>query len=241
MRNYFIEIKNRFILLLFLIISVLIVSYCYKEIILFVVIKPSLVTNVNFGLYYFIFTDVTEVFSVYIKVILFVLVQIFTVFLSYHFFSFFSFAFFEKEYLFAFNLLKFCFCTWVFSIFMSSFILIPFSWDFFFTFQNLVSYKFIQLYFEPKISEYLNFCLTIYSITLFYFLIFSVLFFIVSYFNNDINILKKFRKLYYYSFVIFSTIVTPPDIFNQLFFSFMLIFCFELFTMTFIIKKFLVR
>lgn len=241
MKNYFIEIKNRFILLFFLIISVLIVSYCYKEIVLFLIIKPSLVTNVNFGLYYFIFTDVTEVFAVYINVILFLLVQISIVFLLYHFFTFLSFALFEKEYLFTTKLLKICFNTWGLSIFMSSFIIIPFSWDFFFTFQNLVSYKFIPLYFEPKISEYLNFCVSIYSITLFYFLIFSVLFFMVSYFNNDINRLKQFRKLYYYSFVIFSTIVTPPDIFNQLFFSFMLIFCFELFTMTFIVKKFLVR
>ena len=67
------------------------------------------------------------------------------------------------------------------------------------------------------------------------------IFFILSYFNNDIKILKKFRKLYYYIFVIFSTIITPPDVFNQLFFSVALIFFFELFILIFIFKKFLVR
>ena len=192
-------------------------------------------------LYYFIFTDVTEVFSVYIKVILFLVVQFFTAFVLYHFFSFLSFALFKKEYLFLTKLLKILFFAWVFSFSISNYVLIPFSWNFFFTFQNLVSYKFISLYFEPKISEYLNFCVSIYSITLFYFLVFAILFYIVSYFTNNIYSFKKFRKLYYYSFVIFSTIITPPDILNQFFFSFLLIFIFELFTISFIIKKLLVR
>jgi Sec-independent protein secretion pathway component TatC len=241
MTKYFIEIKNRFILMFFLFISIFTIIYYYKEIILFLVIKPSLIANINFGLYYFIFTDVTEIFAVYIQVIFFIIIQICILFLFYHIFSFLSFALFEKEYLVLLKLLKTCFITWFFSVLVSSFILIPFSWSFFFNFQNLVSYKFISLYFEPKISEYLNFCVSIYSITLFYCFIFAFLFFIVSYLNNNINILKKFRKLYYYSFVVFSTIITPPDIFSQLFFSFLLVFSFELFIITFILKKYLIR
>jgi Sec-independent protein secretion pathway component TatC len=240
MTKYLIEIKNRITLIFSSVLSVLIVAYYYKEIILFLIIKPSLNANLNFGLYYFIFTDVTEIFSVYIKVILFLVVQSFIFFLLYHIISFLNFAFFEKEYIFFNKLLRTCFIAGVCSISVSSYILIPFSWNFFFNFQNIVSYKFISLYFEPKIIEYLNFCISIYSISLFYFLIFAILFFIVSYFSNNINMFKKFRKLYYYSFVIFSTLITPPDIFSQLFFSFTLVFFFELFTIIFIFKKILI-
>jgi sec-independent protein translocase protein TatC len=241
MKKYFIEIKNRFMLVILAILSLLFVSFCYKEILLFLIIKPSLITNTHFGLYYFIFTDVTEVFSVYLKVTLFLVIQILVLFLFYQFLSFLSFALFKKEYLFIIKLFKIWFVTWLVSWAISSCVLIPFSWDFFFNFQNLVSYKFISLYFEPKISEYLNFCVSIYSITLFYFLIFASLFFMVNYFNSNTQILKKFRKLYYYIFVIFSTLITPPDIISQLFVSFLLIIFFELLTINFIFKKVLVR
>ena len=111
MGKYFIEIKNRFIILFFAVSSLIFVSFHYKEIILFLILKPSLIVNANFGLYYFIFTDVTEVFSVYIKVILFLVLQIATIFLCYHFVSFLSFALFEKEYLFLTKLFKTCAIT----------------------------------------------------------------------------------------------------------------------------------
>lgn len=241
MKKYFIELKNRFILFNFSMFSLMLVSYYYKEIILFLIIKPSLNINNNFDLYYFIFTDVTEIFSVYLIAIIFVVIQISTFFLLYQMYSFLSFALYKKEFIFLKQLLKFFFIAWFFAFITASFFVIPISWDFFLNFQSLLSSKLILLYFEPKISEYLNFCVSIYSLTLFYFLIFAVLFFIVNHFTKSINPLKKFRKLYYYSFLVFSTTVTPPDIFNQLFFSVVLIFFFELFIIIFVVKNLLIR
>lgn len=241
MTNYFIEIRNRLILIIFAIISVLLVSYFYKEIILFMLLKPSLTNSLNFKLSYFIFTDVAEIFSVYLKIISFLGVQVFLLFFMFQIFNFLSLALFKKEYLFLGKLLKTCLFVWCFSFFLSSFFLIPFSWEFFFRFQNLLSSKFISIHFEPKISEYLTFCILLYSMTMFYFQVLFILVFIITYFNNSIKIIKKYKKLYYYSFIIFSTLVTPPDVFSQIFVGLFLILCYELFSIVFLFKTFLSR
>ena len=68
--KYYLEIKNRFLLLSLTWVSTILVSYFYKEILLFISIKPSICNN-NSIIFYFIFTDVKEVFSVYIKLIFF--------------------------------------------------------------------------------------------------------------------------------------------------------------------------
>lgn len=241
MKNYFIEIKNRLILVVFAVMCVLLISYFYKEILLFLLLKPSLTNSLNFKLFYFIFTDVTEVFSVYLKIISFIIAQVFLVFSIFQIFSFFSLALFMKEYLFLIKLLKMSFVVWSFSFLLSSFFLIPLSWEFFFCFQNIVSSKFIPIHFEPKINEYITFCILLYSISMFYFQILFILVFVISYFNSNIKIIKKYKKLYYYSFIIFSTLITPPDVFSQIFVGLFLVICYELFTIVFILKTFLAR
>jgi Sec-independent protein secretion pathway component TatC len=76
---------------------------------------------------------------------------------------------------------------------------------------------------------------------MFYFQVLFVLVFVISYFNNNIKIIKKYKKLYYYSFIIFSTLITPPDVFSQIFVGLFLVICYELFTIVFIFKTFLAR
>lgn len=239
MIKYFIEIKNRVILVIFSLIIFLITTYNYKEVLLFLIIKPSLTKNINVGIFYVIFTNINEIFSTYLKLIFFLTFQNFGFFLIFHFFNFLFPSFYKKEYLFYVKFLKICFITWIFSLYLTNFFLISLSWDFFFYFKTAISYQFISLHFEPKIVEYLEFCIFLYSTCIFYSQFFAILLFVIFYFTNNSKFIKKFRKLYYYSFLIFSTLITPPDIFSQIFLGLSLIVSYELMMFILIFQNFL--
>lgn len=108
MMKYFSEIINRIILLLITILSTLFMSYLYKETLLFLITQPErLVFNNNSSsVFYFIFTNVTEILSVYVQLISFLGFQAFLFFTFYHCFVFFSPAMFKSEYCFLFTFLK---------------------------------------------------------------------------------------------------------------------------------------
>jgi len=240
MVKYLIEIKNRIVLLLLTSISTLLIGYFYKETLLFLILQPSKLVN-NLTVFYFIFTDVTEIFSVYIKLITFICTQVFFLYFIYHFFIFFGPAMFKTEYFYFRTLIKIVLSVWFFSIVISNSLLVPLSWNFFFSFQNLISDKFIYLHFEAKLSEYLNFYIMLYYLCIFYCQIFIVLFFFLSFVNDKIIIIRRFRKLYYYFFVIFSTLISPPDVFSQIIISLIIIFIYEILIFSFLIKIALTR
>lgn len=244
MKKYFLEIRNRLVLLLLTWFSTLAISYFYKDVLLFLMLQPNrllfLATNFDYSTFYFIFTNVTEVFFVYIKLVTFISFQVFLCFLIYQFFVFFAPAIFKSEY----NFLSFFFKTflavWFFSILITSFFLVPLSWNFFLSFQSLVSSKFAYLHFEAKLSEYLSFYILIYYIGVFYCQFFTVLFVFLNYANDKHKTIKKYRKTYYYSFVIFSTIVSPPDVYSQVVISIILIFTYEFLVIGFMLKNVLI-
>ena len=127
MSKYFLEIKNRLILLLLTWFSTVLVSYLYKETLLFIIAQPNTFTNVNehLAFFYFIFTDVTEILSAYLKLIVFLSSQILFIYLIYHFFLFLSPALFQFEYLhfkFTLQLVSFVF---MFSFILITYFLIP--------------------------------------------------------------------------------------------------------------------
>lgn len=85
--DYYFEIKNRFSLLLLTLFSTLVICYLYKEVLLFIIVKPStFFFRENF--FYFIFTDVTEIFSVYFSIVLFTAKQVTFIYMLYHFLTF---------------------------------------------------------------------------------------------------------------------------------------------------------
>lgn len=230
MRKYFFEIKNRIYLILLLFISLLIVFYTYKELLLFFILKTTQTLNRSSECfyYYFIFTDVTEIFYVYFKLILFSSIQFTYLYAVYQILLFFSPAFFEAEYLFIKRTIVFSIVAWFFSSVFTCRYIIPVSWDFFLSFQSLnVNYS-SNLYFEAKISEYVAFYFNMY----FYCSIYSqTLVFIVILFNQyqkNIISIKKYRKIHIYSFILLSTFISPPDIFSQIVISFVFIFLYEL-------------
>ena len=95
--NYFLEIKNRLFLVGFLWVTVFITCYHYKEVILFLLIyNNSKLYSLNDV--YFIFTNITDLFSMYFSLSYFVSNQIFVLVFSYHIVVFLSPGLFKFEY-----------------------------------------------------------------------------------------------------------------------------------------------
>ena len=239
--GYYLEIKNRIFLLLLSWSTVILMSYCFKEVLLFSVTKHNIYSSFSTEkMLYFIFTGVTEVFSAYMMLIFFLGNQVLIFYTIYHIFMFIILGLYkyESDYLiFVFKTSTFLFCL---SVIVYNKVLFPFSWNFFLSFQNFAVSKFLTLHFEAKLSEYLIFYIMFYHICIFYFQSFVVLVLFFDYVKNELNIIRRFRKIFYYSFVIFSTLITPPDVFSQFILSFSIICSYEI-LMFFIIFKNLIR
>lgn len=236
MKKFFLEIKNRFILWCITLLSILVISYLHKETLLFAVIQPNLSLNEFKDNFYFIFTNVLEVFTVYLKLTLFLSIQIGFIYLCYHTFIFLSSGFFYVEYLYFKFFIKVALVVWLLSILFSTFILIPFSWNFFLSFQNLIIAKSLNLHFEAKLNEYFSFYISFYYLCESYcqFIVFFII--ILDYTKYNVRFVKKFRKLYYYCFIIFSILISPPDIASQILISLIFILIYECLILFFLFK-----
>ena len=227
-RNYYVEIKNRFLLLVLAWVSVIFVSYFFKDVLLFLIIKQSINLVINSEeAFYFIFTDVTEVFSAYMTLIFFLGNQVFIFSAFYHILNFISLGLYasERKYLvfvFKTSLFLFIFSTIIFNQW-----LFPLSWNFFLNFQNF-SAKSLTLHFEAKLNEYLAFYIMFYYICILYFQVFILLILFLDYVKYKLETIKRFRKFLYYSFVVFATLITPPDISSQFFCSISMILNYEI-------------
>lgn len=227
---YYLEIKNRIILLIVTWLFTLFVCYLYKEVLLFFILNSTHFFQSPFESQYesnyFIFTDVTEIFYVYMDLILFISNQIILCNFFYHFLMFLSPSLHQYEYNNLYFFIRISFFIFIISILVLNIFLIPLSWNFFLNFQSNDS-NLIPFFFEAKISEYLIYYINLYSFCLLngQFILF-VLVYINSLSKNVLEI-KKLRKIFYFLFFVISTLVTPPDIISQLCFSLILIFIYE--------------
>ena len=241
-RSYYLEIKNRLFLLGLTWGSVILVSYLFKEVLLFLITKQS--SGFSFcteKIFYFIFSEVTEIFFAFIILIFFFGTQIFFLYLFYHMLVFLFLGLYPYEYKYLVFIFKTSILIFFFSTVVFNNILFPLSWSFFLSFQNFDVLKSLTLHFEAKLGEYLNFYITFYYICVLYFQIFVILILVFDYFKKELELIKRFRKFLYYFFVIFSTFVTPPDVLSQLILSISLIFSYEILIYYVIIKNYLKR
>ena len=242
MLKFILEIKNRFFLLGVTCISISIVFYFYKEILLFLITQSNIFSNAivtSSSAFYFIFTDVTEIFSVYIKLVFFFSSQVTFLFFVYHFFSFFAPATFKFEYYYSFKILRIALILWFFSVILVNYFLVPLMWNFFLNFPSFTPVYPISLYFEARLSEYLFFYMKLYYICIFYLQIFTILFFFLSYKKITKEYIKKFRKIYYYCFILLSTLLSPPDVLSQILVSFFIISLYEILLINILFKKYI--
>lgn len=218
--NYFTEIKFRIFLLFITSFFIILACYIYKEVLLSIAVSSYTTISKSS---YFIFTDVVEVFNVYIRLILFVTNQVLFFYIFYNIFMFLAPGFTKTEYRFC--IILFSTSTSLFTLSLVVFykLLLPFSWKFFLSFKNFVFFKSLTLHFEAKLMDYIMFFFNLYftSIIYFQFFLFPIFFFI--YFGTELKIYKSFRKFLYYLCIIFSTIVTPPDVTSQILLSSVLI------------------
>lgn len=199
--------------------------YTYKEILLFLLIKSH--NNSSVKDFYFIFTCVTEVFSVYLDILFFISFQFFLVYTVYNIFIFFLPALFIYEYNFLKFILKFLTLVMVCFIFGCVNFFIPYTWNFFMNFHIFLSGQ--PFYFEAKLAEYLNFYISMYNLCLIVSLFFFFFFFFQSFYLK-LESVEKYRKVYYYFFIITASLMTPPEVSSQLFISLILILIYELIT-----------
>lgn len=226
--KYYIEGKNRFLLLFLGWLSLLFICYFYKEVLLFIFVSVSSYKGYVSSGFYFIFTDVTELFNVYFKLIFFISNQFLVILVFYHLLMFFVLGLYEKEYKQLYFVFKVILLYWITAIIVAYKIIIPLSWFFFLSFQQKTSLTTVSFFFEARILEYINFFINLYFLCLiiFQFLVFTTIFLNSIYLT--ITQIKFVRKYFYFSFIAFSTVVTPPDIFSQIIVSSFLFFFFEL-------------
>lgn len=244
MQKYFFELKNRLFLQLFFFFFNVFFFFFYKEFLLFLIVKITysnivVYSTLNFN-YYFIFTNVTEIFLAYYDIIFYCNWFIFCYYLLIQNFFFLGPAFFKLEYQKIFFLLKVSFFFFFFSCFISYFYVIPTTWDFFLSFQKaLVQNYQNNFFFEIKLAEYINFCKNVNSYCFFYFQILTIAFFIY-YQKIKIILIKKYRKICYYFLIFFVMLIGSSDLLlNQLIGFFFLIFFYEAMLLVTILKNFL--
>lgn len=223
MVKYLIEIQNKFILLIFTLSSTLIICYLYKDVLLFLITQMHL----NDENLYFIFTDVTELFTLYFHIILFILMQIVLWYLSFHVFTFLSPALYLREFKLAKSIFFNTTCFWFLSISLSSYILIPLGWNFFLSFQIQEGF-----YFEARVNNFFKFYTDIYYITLTYCQSLAFLFIFLRDVGKNHFHINKYRKFHYYLFLIFSTIITPPDLISQVVVTILICIIYEIILLT---------
>lgn len=224
MINYLIEIRNRIFLVFICLFFTFVVSYFYKELIFLDISKIGSFT-VEFSPKYFIFTDVTELFSIYIRLVKFITFITFFIYGLYHFFVFISPALYKNEYLNLKSYLRLVFVFWLFSLCLSYFVFVPALWVFFTSFNSSFVNGSVDLYFELTISEYISFLILIFYQSNLQFQFFVVLVLFLKYYHIDKKFIKNFRNVFYFSFLSLATIITPPDITSQLF-CFSILICF---------------
>nr|QDA21762.1 Sec-Y independent transporter protein [Proschkinia sp. SZCZR1824] len=227
MVNYFFELKNRLLLLLITFFSVFFTSYFYKEILLFLFFESELLTD------YFIFTDVSEIFLVYLELCGFFSVHFTLMAASYQIFNFSTYGLFISEYKYLKLVFKVAFILWCLSLILSKLILIPMMFKFFFNFKT---FSLLNVHFEARLNQYFIFYKQLYNSFVFYSQLLVLIIFYFSYLNKQKIAIKKYRKIFHYSGLFLATLCTPPDLISQLILSFFLIFFYEFFILGLIFK-----
>jgi len=203
------EIKYRLFMLFLTGLSVFIVSYLYKEVLLFYIFSKS-------PFYSYIYTSVTGIFSVYTTVTLFVTNQVILFYFIFHILIFLGPGLYDYEYYYLKMILYINSIIFILSFLVFNGFIFPLSCNFFLSFQHVI-FKSLNFYLETKIDDYLKFYVISYYACYFYFQIFVFLIFVFFYLKDSKDF-KVYRKLFYFLFCIIYILMIPADILLQFFF-----------------------
>jgi sec-independent protein translocase protein TatC len=225
--TYFIEIKNRLMLITLSWLFTFFIAYFYKETALFLIIKSNLINFTKMS-FYFIATNITDLFYSYLDLSWSISFQFTIFFFLYHLLLFLSPGLFKIEYLSIRNKIFSIFLTWLIVSTMFNKYINKKIYEFFINFQTTYS-KTVQVYFEAQVTDYVNmYCLNSYLVNI----LSQILLLILLYLNNirdkSAAFVKKTRKVFYSIFLIQATIITPPEIMSQIFVWLILVLSFEI-------------
>ena len=205
------ELQNKLILILISWVFSFLVSYAYKETLWFIVTH----TIISLNNFYFVYTNVLEVFMVYFQLSKFVSLQFSFFYTIASIFSFLAPALYKKEYFFLRNTLGLYSALMPFIIFLLVFLIFPYFWLFFTSFQERSLANI--LHFEIKISDYLKVFTQAYHFLVFYifFNVFGLLIVKSLFVTKQMKV--RFRKLVYFLFLVtISLVINSPDFFLAL-------------------------
>ena len=235
-KNYIIEIKNRWILILYSWLFTILICYIKKELIIYIFIKPC------FHLYkentlYFIYTHLSDIFYTYINIIIVVSIQITIFYILYQSYLFLAPGLYKTELKRIKLSIISLFIIWTFTIILLHSIILPFSWKFFLSFQNNISeINNFSFFFEAKLNEYVSFVISSFNICIFNLLCVYCIITILNNKSDITNSLKTYRKSIYFILFLLASVVTPPDIISQLFLGILSILLFEIYNILYIIN-----
>ena len=209
--------------------------YFFKETLLYVFIKFSSTPNCN-NIFYFLITDITEVFMTYLQLVYFITNQITFIFIYYQIFTFVSSGLYKFEYNYLKRMSLMILVCWVVFVLILNHIIFPASWNFFLQFQNFVLVQTLTFYFEAKLNEYWLFYTTVYYMCFFAYQLMIFFFIFLNLFKTNFLIVKKLRKVLYFIFFLVATTITPPDVAHQLIFSICIIVLYEFFLANILLK-----
>ena len=232
-RKYFIEIKNRGFLIILSWLVLALVSYLNKETLLFLLIKPLISKNIDF---YFISTNVVDVFNTYIDLVYFFSFQLTLIFSLYQLIVFLLPALYNSERYKIKTIAWVSLIFWLISLFVINTFTLPVCWDFFSSFQTSTN-QYINIFFEAKITEYFSLYILVYYITSLTFQIFVIVFLTINLLDKKFEFIKTTRKIFYMLFILLATLVTPPDVISQLLTVSCFILVYESFIVITVLKK----
>lgn len=228
--TYFLEIYNRILVLLLTWVLNFFVLYSYKEEIVYLLGQHQ--ENI---FPYFISTNLTEIFFVFIKLSFFLAFYFLYPVLLIQIALFLLPGLYLYEYTVLRNLFFLSIIFYVLTTYFTYGVFLPYCWKFFNSFQLNAEESFVSIHLETRIADYLNFFIESFlllNIVLHIFLVF--LFFLHK---VTLNFIVKYRKFFYLSFFIFATLLTPPDIFSQIIIGIFFISSFEIFLFSLFLSK----
>lgn len=231
--KYILEIKNRIILIISSWVFIMFTCYYYKNILLFLLIKLNLKLY-HLKSFYFISTNLADVFSVCLKLSYFFSNQFTFLLLIYHIVMFLAPSLFKSEYYLLKIYILVNFLTFILGLVVLHVFLLPFLWEFFLTTQTNSK---IQIFFESRITEYYDFYTKIYFLMILITQICGLILINLFVIKKKIIFVLKSRKPIYVFFIVISTIITPPDIISQVIISSYFIIFYEFIVLNLFFKK----
>ncbi len=224
-QKFFFFFKHLNIRLLYTLLTIFLTFCCcylYSDPLLYIFIKPFLLEMYTNR---FIFTNLMEIFLTYIKFSFIIALILSTPIFILHLWLFFIPGLYkwERKKLTISLLISFIFFIIGWSI--AYFIILPSVGNFFLNFDNNNLY--FPLHFEAKINEYLFFMLFIMVNIIICFQVPPVIIILTLFgvINHQFLISKK--KIFYFIFLLLATVLSSPELINQLFMVFLLILLYE--------------